>query len=156
MTFLAPWAGWFLAGVPVIVLLYLLRLQRRSLTVSTLMFWQRLMQESRRRSLFQKLRNVLSLLLHHMIFMLLEASLAKPTFHGFNARTSSTVLVIDGRARMQAIEDDGVSRFEHARTLAKNYARQASASQQIAVLLAGATNRVVSGFSGDEKPLQNT
>ncbi|HEX5177373.1 MAG TPA: BatA and WFA domain-containing protein [Chthoniobacteraceae bacterium] len=154
MTFLAPWAGWFLAGLPVIVALYLLRLQRRPVTVSTLMFWQRLMQESRRRSLFQRLRNLLSLLLHLLIFLLLVAALAKPTFQGFSPLASSTVLIIDGRARMQTVEEDGISRFERARRAARRYARQASASQQIAVLMAGATDRVVVGFSGDEKPLQ--
>ena len=45
MTFLAPWAAWFLAGVPVIVLLYLLKLKRRPIAVSTLLFWERVMQE---------------------------------------------------------------------------------------------------------------
>jgi hypothetical protein len=154
MTFLAPWAGWFLAGLPVIIALYLLKLQRRPVAVSTLMFWQRLMQESRRRSLFQRLRNLLSLLLHLLIFLLLVAALARPTFQGFSPLASSTVLIIDGRARMQALENDGISRFERARRAARAYARQASASQQVAVFLAGATDRVVIGFTGDEKPLQ--
>ena len=67
MTFLTPWAAWFLAGIPVIVLLYLLKLKRRPVAVSTLMFWQRVMQESRRRALFQRLRNLFSLLLHLLI-----------------------------------------------------------------------------------------
>jgi len=154
MTFLAPWAGWFLAGVPVIVVLYLLKLQRRPLTVSTLMFWQQLMRESRRRSLFQRLRHLLSLLLHLLIFLLLVAALARPTFEGFRPQASSTVLVIDGRARMQALEENGASRFDRARELAQNYARQASASQQLAVVMAGASEHVVIGFTGDEKPLR--
>ncbi|MDB6150943.1 MAG: hypothetical protein JWQ44_2391, partial [Chthoniobacter sp.] len=35
MSFLAPWAIWFAAGIPVIVLLYLLKLKRRAVPVST-------------------------------------------------------------------------------------------------------------------------
>src|SRR4051812_7949516 len=104
MSFLAPWAAWFLAGVPVIVLLYLLKLKRRPVAVSTLMFWQRVLQESRRRALFQRLRHLLSLLLHLLIFLLVLGALAKPTFDRFIAAGSSTVIVLDARARMQVVE----------------------------------------------------
>ena len=75
MTWLQPWAAWFLAGIPAIVLLYLLRLKRQPQTVSTLMFWQRVMQEGGRRAFFQRLRNLLSLLLHLLIFLLLLGAL---------------------------------------------------------------------------------
>ena len=107
MTFFAPWAAWFLAGIPVIVLLYLLKLKRRPHTVSTLMFWQRLMQENRRRALFQRLRNLLSLLLHLLIFALIVAALARPTFDRLIREGASLVIVLDVRARMQARESDG-------------------------------------------------
>src|SRR6187455_3739687 len=103
MSFLAPWATWFLAGVPVIVLLYLLKLKRRPIMVSTLLFWERVMQENRRRALFQKLRHLLSLLLHLLIFLLIVAALSKPMFRDNTHEAASTVLLIDTRARMQAI-----------------------------------------------------
>src|SRR5690242_9692087 len=115
MMFFSPWAAWFLAGIPVIVLLYLLKLKRRPVAVSTLMFWQRVMQESRRRALFQRLRNLFSLLLHLLIFTLLVGALAKPAFDQLVRAGSSLVIVIDTRARMQAVEDDGRTRFERAR-----------------------------------------
>jgi len=154
MSFLAPWAAWFLAGLPVIVLLYLLKLKRRAVTVSTLMFWQRVMQESRRRALFQRLRNVLSLLLHLLIFLLILGALAKPTFDHFVQAGSSVVLIIDGRARMQAVEEDGESRFEKARRLASAYVRQAGGLRQVALLQAHTSPQVVVPFSADEKPLR--
>src|SRR4030095_762103 len=125
MTFLSPWAAWFLAGVPIIVLLYLLKLKRRPLTVSTLMFWQRVLQQSRRRALFQRLRNLLSLLLHLLIFLLILGALAKPVLDRLIRAGSSTVLIFDTRARMQAFEG-GQTRFERARKLAEPYLRQAN------------------------------
>ena len=45
MTFLNVWAAGFIGIAPVIVLLYLLKLKRRSLPVSTLLFWQRILQD---------------------------------------------------------------------------------------------------------------
>src|SRR5260370_15540861 len=101
MTFLAPWAAWFALGIPIIVLLYLLKLKRRPLPVSTLMFWQQVLEESRRRAFFQKLRHLLSLLLHLLIFALILAALARPVLDRAVREGSSTVIIVDVRARMQ-------------------------------------------------------
>src|SRR5262245_28896890 len=114
MTWLQPWAAWFLAGLPLIVLLYLLKVRRRPATVSTLIFWQRVLEEHRRRALFQKLRHVLSLLLHLLIFALIVAALARPTFDRLVQNGSSTVIILDVRARMQASASDGETSFAQA------------------------------------------
>jgi hypothetical protein len=153
MTWLQPWAAWFAAGVPVIVLLYFLRLKRRPVTVSTLMFWQRALQESSRRAFFQRLRNLLSLLLHLLIFLLLVGALARPVLDRFVREGSSTVLVLDIRARMQAVEPDGGTRFESALQLAKDYARQAGGRREFALVTLDAKPSVAVPFTGDERPL---
>ena len=152
MTFLNTWAIAFAGIAPLIVLLYLLKLKRRSLPVSTLMFWQRVLLENRRRAFFQKLRQLLSLLLHLLIFALILAALARPTFDRLVREGASTVLIVDTRARMQAVEG-GESRFERARKLAAGYARQASAQRQMAILSVNAASTVAAPFTDDEKPL---
>lgn len=154
MNFLAPWAFGFAAIAPVIVLLYLLKLRRRPVSVSTLLFWQRVMEESRRRALFQRLRNVLSLLLHLLIFALILLALAKPVLDRTVRAGVSTVLVLDTRARMQALEQPGETRFDRARKLAGNYIRQAGPLREMAILVGGSESRVVVPFSDDEKALR--
>ena len=153
MTFLAPWAAWFLAGVPVIVLLYLLKLKRRPITVSTLLFWERVMQENRQRALFQKLRNLFSLLLHLLIFLLIVAALAKPAFDRRVREGASVVLIVDTRARMQAVESGTDTRFSRALIEARKYVREAGAGRQLALLSGGASPRVIVPFTGDERAL---
>src|SRR5438093_2060262 len=143
MTILNPLAFSFLAIVPVIVLLYLLKVKRRPVHVSTLMFWQRVLRETRRRALFQKLRQLLSLLLHLLIFLLILFALAKPEFDRFVKAGSSTVLVLDTRARMQAVEPDGESRFAKAKRLLTAYARRAGAQNQMTLLAASNSNEIV-------------
>lgn len=83
MTLLNPAALVFAGLVPVIILLYLLKLRRQPAPVSTLMFWQRVVADSRRRALFQRLRQFLSLLLHLLIFALLLLALARPEWNSF-------------------------------------------------------------------------
>ena len=153
MTFLAPWASWFLAGVPVIVLLYLLKVKRRPITVSTLLFWQRVMQENRQRALFQKLRNLFSLLLHLLIFLLIAAALAKPALDRLMRDGASVVLIVDTRARMQAVENGTQTRFDRALAEARKYVREAGPGRQLALLSAGATPNVIVPFTTDDRAL---
>jgi hypothetical protein len=155
MTWLQPWSAWFLAGVPVIVLLYFLRLKRRPLTVSTLIFWQRVMQESGRRTFFQKFRHLFSLLLHLLIFLLLLGAHARPVFDRGILEGSATVLILDTRARMRAVEPGGHTRFETARQLAQDYVRQAGGAREFALLTLGAAPTVAVPFTGDEKLLRS-
>ena len=154
MTFLNAWAAGFAGIAPVIVLLYLLKLKRRPMPVSTLLFWQRLLQENRRRAFFQKLRQLFSLLLHLLIFALLLGALAHPTLDRQITEGASTVLVVDTRARMQATEPDGQTRFAKAKAEAMNIVRQASALRQMAMITVDASARVVTPFTDDEKALR--
>jgi len=154
MTWLQPWAVWFLAGLPVIVLLYLLKVRRQPATVSTLIFWRRVVQENRRRALFQRLRSVLSLLLHLLIFALIVAALARPTFDRLLRDGTSTVIVLDARLRMQALEADGESRFAKALHRAAAAVRDASPGRQFALITAGPAASVIVPFSDNERVLR--
>ena len=156
MTLLNPLALAFAALVPLIVILYLLKLRRQPARVSTLMFWQRVVADNRRRALFQRLRQVLSLLLHLLIFGLLLFALARPELRSFRGAEAglSTVVIIDARARMQARTADGGTRFAQAQRMAESFLRRASSRQPVALLAEeGAAARVVVGMSGEERTL---
>jgi hypothetical protein len=156
MTFFNPWAFGFAGLVPVIVALYLLKVRRRPVAISTLMFWQRVLQENQRRALFQRLRQWLSLLLHLLIFALVMLALTRPTIDRAVHEGSSTVLILNTRARMQAREPDGATRMEKAVRAALTYARQAGPFRQMAVQTSASHAGVRLGFSGDEKALRES
>jgi Aerotolerance regulator N-terminal/von Willebrand factor type A domain len=155
MTFLQPFAVWFLAGLPLIVLLYFLRLKRRPVTVSTHLFWQRVINEHSRRAFFQRLRHLLSLLLHLLIFALIVGALARPLFDGRIQSGTSTVILLDARARMQAVEPDGRTRFEKALVAAREYARQGGGGREFALVTLDANASVTVPFTADEKLLRD-
>ncbi len=150
MTLLQPAALAFAALAPVIVVLYLFKLRRQPAQVSTLMFWQRVAADHRRRALFQRLRQILSLLLQLLIFALLLLALARPECRRFRG---GAVIVLDCRARMQARGDDGRPRFDAARNVAESYLRRASVDEPAALLAVEFSPRAAVGFSTDEKPL---
>jgi hypothetical protein len=156
VTFLNAWAAGFAAVAPVIVLLYLLKLKRRPVSVSTLQFWQRVLQESRRRALFQRLRQLFSLLLHLLIFALILGALLRPTLDQQVREGASAVLIVDTRARMQATEPDGQTRFTKAKAAATGVVRQASALRQMAIISLNAGPSVITPFTDDEKLLRES
>ena len=154
MTLLNPLALVFAALVPLIVVLYLLKLRRQPAQVSTLMFWQRVTADNRRRALFQRLRQILSLLLHLFIFALLLFALARPELRAFRGSETglSTLVVLDARARMQA-RDGGGTRLDEARGIAASYLRRASVRQPVGLLVVDAAPHVAAGLTDDEKSL---
>jgi hypothetical protein len=154
MTWLQPWAAWLLAGLPLIVLLYLLKVRRQPVTVSTLMFWQRVLEEHRRRALFQRLRHLLSLLLWLLIAALIIAALARPTFDRLVREGRATVLILDVRARMQARESDGETRWEKARRRALRLVQEASPGRQFAIIALGPQPQVLAPFTGSPRTLR--
>ena len=151
-TFLNPW-GWFFLGLaPVLVLLYLRRARRRTMEVSTLMFWQRALGESLHRAWFGRLRQWFSLLLHLLILALGVLALVRPEPKN-GARIApvaqSTVIVLDARARMQAVELDGENRFSKALKLVRQAVATAREGSSIAVLVARPAPEVISPFCTD-------
>ncbi|OAI42373.1 hypothetical protein AYO41_01005 [Verrucomicrobia bacterium SCGC AG-212-E04] len=154
MTLLNPAAFIFAALVPIVVLLYLLKIRRRDVVVSTLRFWQQLATDNRRRNFWQKLRRPLSLLLQLLLLALVLFALARPELGAFSlGGGSSTIVVLDARARMQAREANGDARFAEARTVAAGFLRRASPSHQVALLVAGARPRIAVPLSSDDAPL---
>ncbi len=154
MTLLNPLALAFATLLPLIVILYLLKLRRQPAQVSTLMFWQRVTADNRRRALFQRLRQIFSLLLHLLIFALLLFALARPELRAFRGGEAglSTIVILDARARMQARTGNG-TRFDEARRIAEGYLRRATVRQPVALVVADTAPRVVAGLTDDEKSL---
>lgn len=150
MSFLFPQAFFLAALLPAIVLLYLHRSKRRTSEVSSLLFWQRVMDRAPQRRFLGSLRNPLSLLLQLLIFLLLLFALARPEF-GSGAVRRSTVVVLDARARMQA--EGGV--FSKAINEAQAIAAGAGPDAEVAVLAVEGGPRIVSSFSSDAKELRS-
>src|SRR6187455_767442 len=114
MNFLAPIAFAFAATIPVVVIFYLLKRKRVVKLVSSTVLWQRFLADTQASSPFQRLRHNWLLLLQLLMLALVVLALTRPFLAG-NARESRLrVVVLDGSASMQAI-DETPSRFEKAR-----------------------------------------
>ncbi|HEY5706622.1 MAG TPA: BatA domain-containing protein [Terrimicrobiaceae bacterium] len=150
MNFLFPGAFFLSALAVVVVALYLRRPQRRTLEVSTLLFWRRVLEREPHRRFLGRLRNPLSLLLQLVIFLLLLLALARPEETSPRVRRA-TVIVLDARARMQAA---GV--FHAAVLAAQDVVSKLRPKDEVAILAVEGVPRIVSPFSNDERELRRS
>lgn len=148
MNFLFPFTLLFGLLTPAIIAFYLRRPRRRQIEVSTLQFWQKILDQAPRHRFLGRLRNPLSLLLQLLIFLLLLLALARPEW-GRDRNGQSSVIVIDARARMQA---GGV--FRAAINAARGLVSQAGPGNEIAVLTTEGSPQIISPFSTDGRDLR--
>ena len=114
MSFLSPIAFALFGLAAPIIILYILKLRRRREPVSTLMFWDQIFKEKQTTSLFQKLRQFLSILLQLLFLALLVLALAQPQLAFMTKSARQIVLIIDRSASMNAL-DESISRLESAK-----------------------------------------
>jgi hypothetical protein len=147
MSFLNPTALWWLAAIPVVVLLYWLRPRRVRVVVPSVLLWRRSLREQvRRRPLRRFERNVL-LLVQVMAVAAAAVSLARP--HLSDAGRNDVVVVVDVGLTLQAT-DVQPSRFEAARRAAREFLAKVPA-RRVAVVAAARSARVVQPLTADRR-----
>lgn len=116
MSFLAPWMFAAAAiAVPALLILYFLKLRRKTEIVPSTFLWRRAVQDLQVNAPFQKLRKNLLLFLQLLVLAAAIIALARPIVESSVSDESSVVLLIDRSASMNTVEADGRTRFEHAK-----------------------------------------
>jgi hypothetical protein len=138
-------------ALPVIVF-YILKIRLRRVPVSTLLFWGQIFEEKKHRSLWQRLRHVLSLLLQLAFLGLLVLALADPIFRWQQARARRVVLVVDNSASMNATDVEP-SRLAAAKIQGRRVIEGMRAGDELALIAAGAQPRVACGPTDHERTL---
>ena len=104
MNFLTPLALTFAALSIPIILLYMLKLRRQDVLVSSTLLWQRLLRDREANAPWQRLRRNLLLLLQLLILALLTLALARPFIPTPTVVVGSVVILLDASASMQAAD----------------------------------------------------
>ena len=143
--------AWGLLLVPVVIF-YILKIRLRRAPVSTVLFWRQIFDEKRPRSLWQRLRHLISLLLQLALLALLVAALAEPFFSWKALSAQRIILVLDNSASMNAI-DLAPSRLARAKEQAHQVIQGLRFRDEMAIVAAGAQPRVVCGLSGHQRTL---
>ena len=142
---------WLFLAVP-IVILYVLKIRLRRVPVSTVMFWNQIFDQQKPRSLWQRLRHLISLLLQLAFLALLVLALADPFFDWEQLAARRVVLVVDNSASMQS-KVGAVTRLETAKQRGRRLVRGLRIRDQMAIVSAGSAPRVEAGLTNHQRTL---
>ena len=143
---------WLLLAIPVVVF-YILKIRLKRVPVSTVIFWRQIFDEKRPRSLWQRLRHLISLLVQLALLALMVFALTEP-FRTSEATTARRViLIVDNSASMSATDAEP-SRLAKAKEEAHQVIKGLRARDEMAVVAAGTQPRVVCGLTGHQRTLR--
>lgn len=148
MSFIAP-AAFFLVGLlPVIILMYLLKLRRPERKVSSTYLWRQMVRDVQANAPWQRLRINLLLLLQLLVLIALMLALARPYTRAPGISSQTAVIIIDTSASMAAT-DVSPSRLEGAKDQAHRLVDALPDLARITVIEAGQNTRVLVSSSND-------
>lgn len=138
-------------AVPVLLALYLLKLRRRPVRVSTVLFWPRASRDVQANVPLARPRFSWLLLLHAMLLALLLGAMGRPALRGGARPGGRVVLLVDASASMSARDvPGGPTRLERARRRALDIAadaRKAGDNTQLAVASFALEPTLICGFT---------
>ncbi len=142
---------WATLAVP-IVIFYILKIRLRRVPVSTILFWRQIFEEKKPRSLWQRLRHLLSLLVQLAFLFLLVGALVQPFFSWEIDAARRVVLVIDNSASMNAT-DGAPTRLARAKEFGQRVIDGLRARDEMAIVAAGTQPQVLCGLTGHQRTL---
>ncbi len=153
MSFLSPiWLAMGALAAPIIIL-YMLKLRRREVEVSSTMLWQLMLRDRQANTPWQRLKRNLLLFLQLLILALLVLGLARPSIQVAAVASGSVVVLLDASASMQAT-DVSPSRFEAAKSEVLSLISGLSGDSQMTIILAGEQPSTLISREGDKGELR--
>ncbi len=153
MSFLTPLALALGAIAGPILLMYMLRLRRREVPVSSTLLWQQILRDREANAPWQRLRRNLLLLLQLLILAALIFALARPYTEVPTITAGRIALLLDASASMNAT-DEQPSRFEAARQQALNIVDTLGSRDTLSVIRVSAGPEVLAPYTNDQAQLR--
>jgi Ca-activated chloride channel homolog len=151
MQFLAPIGFWLAALSIPIILLYMLKLRRKQVQVSSTFLWEQLLREQQANAPWQKLKRNLLLILQLIVLAALVLAIARPAIPVPTIASGSVIVLLDASASMNAT-DVPPSRFELARRTIHSLIDGLNPASSMTLILVGRTPEILVSSEAD-KPL---
>ena len=152
MNFLAPAAFTLAILLPVIIIMYLLKLRRTEQVVSSVYLWRKMVRDVEANAPWQRLRRNLLLILQLLFLITLILALARPFSWVSGYSGQSAILILDTSASMAAT-DITPSRLESAKNQAHQITDNLPEDSRITVISAGIKAQVMVASSLDRRQI---
>jgi hypothetical protein len=153
--FLTPMFFWFGLAIPVVILLYILKLRRSKVVISSTLLWLKSLQDLTANAPFQRLRKNLLLFLQLLILVLLVTALARPFVRAEGMSGQNICVLIDQSASMLTLEGDG-TRLDQAKDVTRGLIDDMVRGDKMMIVSFGNTADVLCELTDDRLRLRRT
>ena len=136
MKFLHPGALWLLLGIPVLILIYIIKSNHEEHSVSSTYIWKLSQKFMKRRVPLQRLRKIISFILQLLIIITSALLAAQPLIAAEGSGTEY-VIILDSSASMQTTDENGKTRFEKAKEEINKIINEAGTNTPVTIISAG-------------------
>ena len=154
MQFLAPIGLLAAIAIPLIVLLYFLKVKRPEVRVATLVLWRRHLADRQANAPWQRLRWSALLLVQLLAALLITGALVRPGVTGAAGVGKTTVVLLDASASMRAA-DVTPDRFGAAVARARGLANSLAPGEEMALILMGEHSALLAPPTSDAAALNS-
>ncbi|MFH1417104.1 MAG: VWA domain-containing protein [Planctomycetota bacterium] len=140
-------------AVPLLLLLYFLKLKRQDRKISSTLLWKKAVQDLQVNAPFQKLRRNLLLFLQLLILAGVLLAIAKPVGNFRRQPERNIVLLIDRSGSMKTLEADGRPRLAWAQDAAEEFVSNLPDRSRTMVISFANRANVVCSFTNDKRRL---
>ena len=153
MSFLVPAAFAALAVAIPVLLLYMLRLRRREVLISSTFLWRQVVKDTEANTPWQRIKRNLLLFLQLLILLLLVLALARPFINVPTISAGKIALLLDASASMRATDMAGESRFAAALSQARGIVNNMNPQDKIALIRVADSAEPLTPYSADKNEL---
>lgn len=150
MSFLNPGAFWLLLLIPLIVLLYLLKLRREDQLVSSTYLWRKLVRDMQANAPWQRLKPNFLLFLQLLFLLALILAIVRPFTRGKGIESKVVIIIFDTSASMTAT-DVAPNRIGAAKESAIRLVQNLSGDARITIITAGRNAHTLLSLSQDHR-----
>lgn len=150
------WLGLLaLIGVPLLILIYILKPKFQERKISSTYIWKLSLKYRKRKIPIQWLKSLL-LIIQCLIVVVMTFLIAKPYLkRSISSYAYEKVVIIDASASMMTESEDGVSRFDRAKDKASEIAETAKEKQEMTVISCSDKANVLVDFSSSPEYIQS-
>lgn len=134
MRFQNPAGLWLLLGIPVLIIVYLIKAQHEDRPVSSTYIWKLSSRFMKKRLPMQKIKKILTFVMQLLMIAALSFLAARPAI--VNGESCDYIAIIDASASMQIKDDSGTSRFEYALNEVEELTDEITSGHTVSIILA--------------------
>ena len=134
MKFLNPTGLWLLLGIPILIIVYLIKAQHEDRPVSSTYIWKLSSRFMKKRLPMQKIKKILAFVMQLLIIVTAAFIAARPAV--VNGDSCDFIVILDASASMLTEDETGTSRFEYAIEQIEDLASEIQNGHSVSIILA--------------------